>query len=92
MIGLLNKYYHIFSLGKKYITYHFDVVRKQNESPKFTFNLALGIENYYDNKDYKKVKKGGASTENATPSEDNTPSEDATQPEVKKSIREKSKV
>ena len=39
MIGLLNKYYHIFSLGKKYITYHFDVVRKQNESPKFTFNF-----------------------------------------------------
>ncbi len=26
-------------------------------NPKFTFNLALGIENYYDNKDYKKVKK-----------------------------------
>jgi len=39
MIGLLNKYYHIFSLGKKYITYHFDVVRKQNEKPKFTFNF-----------------------------------------------------
>ena len=26
-------------------------------NPKFTFNLALGVENYYDNKDYKKVKK-----------------------------------
>ncbi len=39
MIGLLNKYYHIFSLGKKYITYHYDIVRKQNEKPKFTFNF-----------------------------------------------------
>ena len=39
MMGLLNKYYHIFSLGKKYITYHYDVVRKKKEKPKLTFNF-----------------------------------------------------
>lgn len=39
MMGLLNKHYHIFSMGKKYITYHYDVVRKQKEKPSFTFNF-----------------------------------------------------
>jgi hypothetical protein len=38
LMGILNKYYHIFSLGKKYISFHYDIVRKQNEQPKYTFN------------------------------------------------------
>jgi hypothetical protein len=38
LMGLINKHYHIFSWGKKYITYHFDVVRKKEENPKFIFN------------------------------------------------------
>ncbi len=38
LMGLINKHYHIYSWGKKYITYHYDLVRKKEEEPKITFN------------------------------------------------------
>ena len=38
LMGLINKHYHIYSWGKKYITYHYDLVRKKVEEPKITFN------------------------------------------------------
>lgn len=38
LMGLINKHYHLYSWGKKYVTYHYDVVRKKEENPKITFN------------------------------------------------------
>jgi hypothetical protein len=38
LMGLLNKHYHVFSWGKKYQSFHYDVVNKKKENPFLTFN------------------------------------------------------
>lgn len=41
LMGIASKHYHTFYWGNKFKIFHYDVVRKKNEDPLFTFN---GIE------------------------------------------------
>jgi hypothetical protein len=38
LMGIASKHYHTFYWGDKYKIYHYDVIRKKNENPLFTFN------------------------------------------------------
>ena len=49
LMGLMNKHYHIYSWGKKYVTYHYDVIRKKEENPIITFNHAPIHKNFIIN-------------------------------------------
>ena len=38
LMGIASKYYDTYYWGDKYKIFHYDVVRKKNENPLFTFN------------------------------------------------------
>ena len=45
LMGIASKYYDTYYWGDKYKIFHYDVVRKKNESPLFTFNSIEITEN-----------------------------------------------